>query len=150
MAAVVSVAWAMSEYYPPYEPSSWPVYNVVYGSTRRTVFSIALCWLIYTCQRGGRASLTNRLLGHRALAPFATLSYGVYLIHPMVLLLSLTHWGWHPREFQGIGRLLMTCAMQLVASYLYSLCSYVLVEWPGAQIGRVLLAESGGKNNGGG
>lgn len=53
--AVATGFWALYGLYPALQGWDWPLYHLFYGATHRTVFSVALSWLIYAChtQIGG-------------------------------------------------------------------------------------------------
>lgn len=56
----------------------------VYSSLHRSAWAVGLAWLVYACVTK-RCGLLNRLLSWKVWLPLSRLTFGVYLIHPLVL-----------------------------------------------------------------
>ncbi|XP_029832846.2 nose resistant to fluoxetine protein 6 [Ixodes scapularis] len=55
-----------------------------YAAMHRTVWCVAVAWLTVACELG-HGGLLNETLSWRGLVPLSTLSYLIYLIHPLVV-----------------------------------------------------------------
>lgn len=60
------------------------VENVIYGSFSRLTWALAVAWVVYACHFG-LGGFVNHILAWPAFIPLSRLTYGAYLIHPMVL-----------------------------------------------------------------
>jgi len=102
-----------------YMTNSWgDVVSMFYLTFSRPMWG--LCWAIMTflCYFG-HAPLTNAFLSHRFWTPFARLTYGAYLCHPLIIKLS----GANTVQYYTFGamdeiyRWSGNCAMAFVASF---------------------------------
>jgi peptidoglycan/LPS O-acetylase OafA/YrhL len=129
--------------YPGQDPcgSSWsPTTTFLYTAFSRTVWIVAVAVLLYLCvgcspigkdQKGDR-SIVGSILSWRCWGPMSQLSFGVYLIHPIVIFV----WQLGDREKQ-VFRLLtfgMDYLAVCVVSYVAALLTAVTVEFPCAAL----------------
>ncbi|KAI6213891.1 Acyltransferase 3 domain-containing protein [Aphelenchoides besseyi] len=135
--ASVAGFWSLYGLYPSLQGWNWPFYHLFYGATHRTVFSLALGWLIYACHTGA-GGLLNRLLSMRVLLPLSSLSYSAYLIHmiPVVFTYLIQPF---PLVYTTKLTLFAHCLVQLGLSYLFGVLCAFLAEMPALNIERVLL-----------
>jgi peptidoglycan/LPS O-acetylase OafA/YrhL len=129
--------WALFGLYPSLQGWDWPFYHLFYGATHRTVFSFALCWLIYACHTGIGGPI-NAFLSMRVLLPLSIMSYSVYLIHmiPVVFTYILAPF---PMYFRTKWYMLFHCVIQLTISYFFGMLCTMVAELPALNIERVLL-----------
>lgn len=64
------------------------VTNALYGGFHRLVWSLALCWPIYSCTTG-HGGIIAWMSSWKGFIPLARLTYGVYLVHGLFLLLRM-------------------------------------------------------------
>uniref|UniRef100_A0AC34RBQ3 Acyltransferase 3 domain-containing protein n=1 Tax=Panagrolaimus sp. JU765 TaxID=591449 RepID=A0AC34RBQ3_9BILA len=135
--AAVAGFWSFYGLYPSLMAWDWPVYHYVYGAWHRTVFSMALAWLIYACHTG-IGGWVNTVLSHRFLLPLSTLSYSVYLFHmiPVVFTYLLAPF---PMIFSTKWRMILHCFLQLCISYFFGIICTMVAELPALNIERILL-----------
>lgn len=109
--------------YPFQQPDSniSPLYYGLNDTLSRVIWSIALCYIIFACVHNS-TSLVNRFLSHHAWHPISRLSFAIYLVHPMVLVISLSSLK-TPLYFNEmlflrdfIGNCLISIAVAVVAS----------------------------------
>ncbi|KAG0429390.1 hypothetical protein HPB47_023705, partial [Ixodes persulcatus] len=62
--------------------------NALYGGFHRLVWSLALCWPIYACATG-HGGIIAWMSSWKGFIPLARLTYGVYLLHGLFLLLRM-------------------------------------------------------------
>uniref|UniRef100_A0A914YY56 Acyltransferase 3 domain-containing protein n=1 Tax=Panagrolaimus superbus TaxID=310955 RepID=A0A914YY56_9BILA len=132
--------WALYGLYPCLQAWNWPIYHYFYGATHRTVFSLALSWLIYACHTG-IGGFVNTLLSHRFLLPLSTLSYSVYLFHmiPVVFTYLLAPF---PIIFGTKWRMIAHCGIQLAISYFFGTICTMVAELPALNIERIFLTRN--------
>lgn len=58
---------------------------VCYGSLHRLAFGISVAWVIYACHNKA-AGYINDLLSMRVWVPMSRLTFGAYLLHPLVIM----------------------------------------------------------------
>lgn len=58
--------------------------SALYNGFARTVWAVTLAWLTFACTEG-YASLLNKFLSMRLLIPLSRVTYGVYLVHPVLM-----------------------------------------------------------------
>ncbi|XP_064458661.1 O-acyltransferase like protein-like [Ornithodoros turicata] len=66
------------------------IVNALYGGFHRVLWSLGLCWPAYACATG-RGGYLNAFLSWKAFMPLARLTYGVYLIHFLLLIFRMGH-----------------------------------------------------------
>ncbi|XP_064458660.1 nose resistant to fluoxetine protein 6-like [Ornithodoros turicata] len=64
--------------------------NALYGGFHRVLWSLGLCWPAYACATG-RGGYLNAFLSWKAFTPLSRLTYGVYLIHFLLLIFRMGH-----------------------------------------------------------
>lgn len=132
--------WALFGLYPALQEWDWPIYHLVYGSIHRTVFALAIAWLIYACH-SGMGGPVNAILSHRIFIPLSSLCYGVYLIHMLPVLLTYLIEPF-PLRWTTQWPLFCHCFFQLCISYTAALVLAMVVELPVLNIERLLLKDS--------
>lgn len=58
-----------------------------YDAYSRVFWSIALCYIIFTCVHG-HGGLINKFLSHPLWQPLSRLSYSIYLLHLVVMMIT--------------------------------------------------------------
>ncbi|XP_049267359.1 O-acyltransferase like protein isoform X1 [Rhipicephalus sanguineus] len=75
-----------------------PITNAIYGGYHRLLWSVSLCWPAYACATGyggayvcvyGYAGMMARMSSWKGFVPLARLTYGVYLLQGVFLLLRM-------------------------------------------------------------
>uniref|UniRef100_T2M7V7 Leukocyte receptor cluster member 1 n=1 Tax=Hydra vulgaris TaxID=6087 RepID=T2M7V7_HYDVU len=61
------------------------VANIIYSALSKLLWAVAVSWVIYACHYN-LGGLINRFLSWNVFLPISRLTFGVYLIHPLVLL----------------------------------------------------------------
>lgn len=115
---------------PPYLSSAvTEFFGQSYYVWYRYVFSAAVAYvMLFSLSPLGREMWLGKLLSHKAWYPIAQLSYGAYLIHPMVILLGyLGFLTPIPASMSGIA---FNMAVVVAVTLLFSLLTYTLIEKP--------------------
>lgn len=97
--------------------------------------SIAQVGGALTQQRGKREGLMSRVLSARGWYPFAELSYGAYLLHPLAILVV---YGWMPIDEPGFAALSLRFAIIYAVTFGAAYLLYYAVERPFREKGRRL------------
>lgn len=121
--------------------STWsPFLTFLYTAFSRTIWNTGLCIVIYTCVTGShpkeRGNIVASILSWRVWTLLSNLSFGAYLIHPIVIFV----WQLGGRQ-KAIFSLLsfgMTNFSIAVASFVASFVVALLVELPAAHLWRKL------------
>ena len=85
--AIVSMAvdvYGLSNLFATNSPShqSWSMFqSIMYNCFSKTLWSLALGWVIFSCHKG-YGGVVNSFLSWKAWIPLSKLSYAAYLIHP--------------------------------------------------------------------
>lgn len=103
------------------------VQNILYGSFSRLAWALALAWVVYACQykMGG---WVNTFLSWNAWIPIGRLTYGAYLLHPIILnyyYKTMEH-QWHFQDDTTIFRYLSV----LVLAYSFSFLMSIMIDIP--------------------
>uniref|UniRef100_A0A914WRK0 Acyltransferase 3 domain-containing protein n=1 Tax=Plectus sambesii TaxID=2011161 RepID=A0A914WRK0_9BILA len=139
-ASAVAGGWALFGLYPALQEWDWPIYHLVYGSIHRTVFAIAIAWLIYACHTG-MGGPVNALLSHRCFIPLSSLCYGVYLFHMLPVLLTFLIETF-PLRWTTQWPLFCHCFFQLCFAYVTAFILAMIVELPVLNIEKLLLSKA--------
>ncbi|XP_071482122.1 O-acyltransferase like protein-like [Diadema antillarum] len=129
--AVVYGTWANG--YERYVPQ---IESVLYLSFHRLAWSIAVAWIIFACVRG-YGGFFNVLLGWSFWIPLGRLTYGAYLVHPIVIITTvlnsntLVYLSNESIAYFFLGNLVLSYAAALILS--------VLVEGPTMGLEKALL-----------
>ncbi|GIY47848.1 nose resistant to fluoxetine protein 6 [Caerostris darwini] len=65
----------------PDEPNYW--IGLLYSSVNRSIWTLGVAWMIVCCA-AGQGGIVNHILSWDAFIPLSRLTYGAYLIHPLV------------------------------------------------------------------
>lgn len=65
-----------------------PITNAIYGGYHRLLWSVSLCWPAYACATG-YGGMMARMSSWKGFVPLARLTYGVYLLQGVFLLLRM-------------------------------------------------------------
>uniref|UniRef100_A0A183BMS4 Acyl_transf_3 domain-containing protein n=1 Tax=Globodera pallida TaxID=36090 RepID=A0A183BMS4_GLOPA len=130
--------WSVFGLYPALQGWDWPLYHLFYGSCARTIFAIALGWLIYACHTGIGGPI-NWVLSLSPFLPLSVLSYSVYLFHmiPVVFTYMISPF---PIHYKSKFYVLIHCVIQLAISYGFGMICTLLAELPALNIERILLS----------
>jgi peptidoglycan/LPS O-acetylase OafA/YrhL len=117
--------------------SLWsPTATFLHAAFSRTVWVVAVAVLMHLCL--GRDHLVAWIMSWKCWTPLSHLTYGAYLIHPIVIFI----WKLGDREKQ-VFRLLTFCMDFLSASavsFVFALLAALFVEYPCASLSKTLAA----------
>uniref|UniRef100_A0A9J2P0Z0 Acyltransferase 3 domain-containing protein n=2 Tax=Ascaris TaxID=6251 RepID=A0A9J2P0Z0_ASCLU len=128
--------WAIFGLYPALQGWNWPLYHLVYGAIHRTVFALAIAWLIYACHTG-IGGVVNSILSMKPLLPLSSLCYSVYLVH-MVLVVFTYLLVPFPMVYHNKLPIFGHCLAQLALSYVFGTFCAMLSELPALNLERIL------------
>lgn len=134
------VAFATRPIYRPTGERPGPLWEAIGTVTYRYVFAMLVAYLILYVLARARAratSRTSRLLSSRLWRPFAELSYGAYLLHPLVVMVLMSHF--EPAALSAATVLWLVGASELV-TFCAAWVLYGAVERPLREWGRMLAA----------
>ncbi|KAM7304818.1 nose resistant to fluoxetine protein 6 [Ixodes scapularis] len=101
--------------------------NALYGGFHRLVWSLALCWPIYACATG-HGGIIAWMSSWKGFIPLARLTYGVYLLHGLFLLLRM---GLVKSRFNLDEFFQLTNTLGIIAlSYYFAYLLYLVCEAP--------------------
>lgn len=109
--------------------------DVAYGTFSRTAWALAVAWVIYACHQG-YGGLVNSILSCRFWIPLSRLTYGAYLLHPVVLyaffrsMETNVMFSYITISYYFIG----TVVLSYAAAYILAVC----VEYPMMHLEKVL------------
>ncbi|KAI4473733.1 hypothetical protein M0804_015208 [Polistes exclamans] len=94
--------------------------TVFYAALGRTVWAIGIAWILIACctNNGG---IVNRILSWKVWIPLSRLTFGAYLIHP-ILIISVNLYGETSVHFDSLANLISGVGY-VVVSYI---CAYVV------------------------
>lgn len=110
--------------------------NVIYGTFFRWAFTAAVAWVVYACHNncGG---LVNKFLSWRFWIPLSRLTFGAYLLHPLVLVYFYTV---HQKSFLYQDNLMVfNFTAVTVISYASAFIFALLVEYPVQNLEKIIL-----------
>ncbi|KAF7635172.1 Acyl_transf_3 domain-containing protein [Meloidogyne graminicola] len=138
--AIFGCLWSIFGLYPALQGWNWVFYNLFYGAVSRTIFAIALGWVIYACHTGIGGPL-NYMLSLGLFLPLSNLSYSAYLFHmiPVVFTYVVSPF---PMHFDSKAQILGHCFVQLIIAYAYGVLCSLLAELPALNIERIFLGNS--------
>lgn len=133
--AVFSTYWA----YPTdaiLQQCQWSkAYDAIYSVSRTTVWGASVAWLIYTCLSCQAGPLTS-ILAAPIWTPIARLTYGWYLVHPIVisqnfdaLTRGIEYTDWTVASYYTFNAVVSLCLSTLV---------FFLVEIPAVKLKALL------------
>uniref|UniRef100_A0A7M5UX06 Nose resistant-to-fluoxetine protein N-terminal domain-containing protein n=2 Tax=Clytia hemisphaerica TaxID=252671 RepID=A0A7M5UX06_9CNID len=133
MGWAVATAIGMSIIYGPYsvfKPGGQlfdTAQNVLYGAFSRLAWALALAWVVYACQyrMGG---WVNSFLSWSLWIPIGRLTYGAYLLHPIILnyYYKTMEKPWHFQDDTAIFAYLSV----LMMSYMFAFLLSLLIDLP--------------------
>nr|XP_055036277.1 O-acyltransferase like protein isoform X1 [Misgurnus anguillicaudatus] len=118
MALLVGLAYVLREV-PPHP--SLP--HAVYQGSHRTVWALALIWVILACEEG-YGGFVDKILSLRLWVPLSNISFACYLIHPIIIILynGKQETGVHYTDlnffYLFLGHLLLTLPLGFVLTVL--------------------------------
>lgn len=122
------------------QPPQWV--SMVYNSLARFGFSLSLGWVTFACVTGNGGYI-NSFLSWSFWTPLARLTFGAYLIHPVIIFLVLTtkptmfYWTYVELSVFFIGCVVISYAAAFILS--------LLIEQPAMNIEKALLGGVGKK-----
>uniref|UniRef100_A0A8C2IIH1 O-acyltransferase like n=1 Tax=Cyprinus carpio TaxID=7962 RepID=A0A8C2IIH1_CYPCA len=118
MALLVGLAYVLREV-PPY-PS---LTHAVYQGTHRTLWALALVWIILACEEG-YGGFVDKILSLGLWTPLSNISFACYLIHPIIIILyngkqeTALHYTDFNFFYLFLGHLLLTVSVGYVLTVL--------------------------------
>lgn len=101
--------------------------TALYEAFSRPVFSLGLAWIIFTCSVG-QGGFVNRFLSWNAFVPLCRITYGVYLLHPVLITVVLNSSRY--LFYLHFGSLIYMFVSNLIISYCLAFFLITLVECP--------------------
>mgnify|MGYP000296263132 CR=1 FL=1 len=112
--------------------SLWsPTATFLYTATSRAIWSCSIAVLMTLCLEGNGGWL-NKFLSWPIWAPLSQLSFGTYLIHPIVIFIWLL--GMRQKNVYSLATFLMSLTSVCCVSFGFALVAAVLVEYPVAAL----------------
>ncbi|KAK8770961.1 hypothetical protein V5799_025795 [Amblyomma americanum] len=107
-----------------------------YAALHRTIWCAAVAWLVVACHVG-HGGLINTTLAWNGLVPLSTLSYLIYLIHPLVIYMHVAT----AREIVNLDQFSMCYSFlgHTAVSVLLAYVAHVTVELPFATVKGLLM-----------
>ncbi|XP_043077858.1 O-acyltransferase like protein [Puntigrus tetrazona] len=118
MALLVGLAYVLRDV-PPY-PS---LTRAVYQGTHRSLWALALVWIILACEEGC-GGFVDKILSLSLWAPLSNISFACYLIHPIIIILyngkqeTTMHYSDFNFFYLFLGHLLLTVSVGYVLTVL--------------------------------
>ncbi|XP_034952182.1 nose resistant to fluoxetine protein 6-like [Chelonus insularis] len=110
-----------------------------YAALGHTAWTIAVAFIVVQCCTGA-APIINSLLSLRILYPLSRLTYCAYLVHPVIMMITVTQMDGPLHLHQGV--VLIVYFGNLVASYLMSFCISIAFEAPVVNLLKIAFASN--------
>lgn len=124
----------------------WFGYNIFYGATHRVVFVTGLAIFIALCHEG-HGGWVNRILSCRIMVPLSNISYGVYLVHLLMILIFYLWYRPFPLHWYGHHVQLLYLIPAILMSYLGGLITFICWEMPPLNIEQYWLRRAADRKN---
>lgn len=118
------------------------IINAIYGGYHRLLWSLSLCWPSYACATG-YGGILARISSWKGFVPLARLTYGVYLLHGLFLLLRM---GLVKTRFNLDEFFQLTNTLGIIAiSYYFAYLLFLACEAPIANFYKHVFEKTGAK-----
>uniref|UniRef100_A0A0N5AHJ5 Acyl_transf_3 domain-containing protein n=1 Tax=Syphacia muris TaxID=451379 RepID=A0A0N5AHJ5_9BILA len=136
VSASIAGFWSIFGLYPSLQGWNMPIYHLIFGALHRTVFALAISWLIYACH-SGMGGIVNTILSLKFLLPLSSLCYSVYLFH-MVMVVFTYLLVPFPIIYTSKWPIFLHCFVQLLLSYVLGISCSMLSELPALNLERIV------------
>lgn len=126
--------------YPAVQGWNWPIYNVIYGSMHRILWSFSIAWIIYACYFGF-GGIINDILSWSIFTPISALSHSAYLLHMVPIMGFYLNFPF-PIIYTGTLQILILCAVQIPLSLILALILTFICEFPCINLERIFLPKA--------
>ncbi|KHN76878.1 Nose resistant to fluoxetine protein 6 [Toxocara canis] len=128
---------ALCGLYPAVQGWNWPIYNVIYGSIHRILWSLSIAWIIYACHYGF-GGIINSFLSCSIFMLLSPLSYSAFLMHMVPVFGFYLNFSF-PIIYSGTTQIIVFCAIQIILTLLCALIVVLIFEIPSLNIERIFL-----------
>ncbi|XP_064459110.1 nose resistant to fluoxetine protein 6-like [Ornithodoros turicata] len=134
LAVACTILFGVHRWSAGYEYS--PLLGSLYAGFGRLAWSVAVAWVLYACCTGN-GGLVNAFLSLKGFVPFSRLSFSVYLVHMLVLIvkpamtrvpLEWTHWTL-VKDYLGCS----------VLSFMFAYLFYIFCEAPLSNMDKLVM-----------
>lgn len=108
--------------------------NAIILTTYPNLYSLAICWIIYDCQRNPQGNM-NKFLSYAIWKVISKLGYSIYLISSIVQIFWVSS-SKHPIEID-CWTMCLNYVMDLMLSFPFVIAAHLLIEEPFSQIGKL-------------
>ncbi|XP_050465173.1 nose resistant to fluoxetine protein 6 isoform X2 [Cataglyphis hispanica] len=132
---LLSSACLLSLLYGLYEAELTPATAAAYSSLSHSAWALGLAWIVIACSTG-YGGYVNKILSWPLLYPFSRVTYCAYLVHPLVIRLTVMNLD-SPFHL-GKDIVAITFIGQLVLSYVFSFIISITFEAPVVSMLKIL------------
>ncbi|KAL6448103.1 hypothetical protein ACFW04_000260 [Cataglyphis niger] len=132
---LLSSACLLSLLYGLYEAELTPATAAAYSSLSHSAWALGLAWIVIACSTG-YGGYVNKILSWPLLYPFSRVTYCAYLVHPLVIRLTVMNLD-SPFHL-GKDVVAITFIGQLVLSYVFSFIISITFEAPVVSMLKIL------------